>query len=424
MGRSKASARLFVIGIASIAVMAVVGSVAITANQGRLPGTPVTVVRAAFNDVGQLQPGSDVRQNGVSVGQVSSIRLIDGHPVVTMDIHGGVPMYRDGYAGIWDQSALAQKLVELRSGNPASGLLGDAVLPVSHTESTHDVVDLLDVFDPPTRAALGNMLRQLGGGLAGYGPGLHDFVATAPSDLADVGTISSTLASPHTDLPGFLQVGDRLSNRFTGQQQQQITELLAQTDQTLRALATETGAPLGATVSKLPASLRALRGAMDDSYQPLLDLAAATEQLHTGSHALGEATPDVRGVFREALEPLGQIPDVATDADPAVDDLRHTFQDARPFLPKLAEGLSSAAPPLRVLTPYSRDTGTLFNDLGTLLSSHDGWEYRLRIFPVSPNTSSVLGDVIADSKDPYPTPGQSTRDRDTNGGLFPGDPGR
>jgi len=156
MARTKYAARRFLVGLGAIGASLVLVYLAFTANQGRLPGAPVTTVRAAFDDVGQLQAGSEVRQNGEIVGQVSAVELVSGKPLVTMKLTSGAPVYRDGYAGIWDQSALAQKFVELRSGNAASGPLGDAVLPASQTESTHDLVSVLDVFDPPTRAALGS----------------------------------------------------------------------------------------------------------------------------------------------------------------------------------------------------------------------------------------------------------------------------
>ncbi|WP_028935374.1 MlaD family protein [Pseudonocardia spinosispora] len=417
MARLKGSDGRVLTGLASVAVLLVVGHLALTANQGRLPGTPVTTVHAEFRNVGQLQVGSDVRQNGVVAGRVTAIRASGGTALVTMELHDGIRMYRDGRALIGDQSALAQKLVELRAGNPASGPLGDAVLPAGQTESTHDVVELLDVFDAPTRAALGSMLRQVGG-LAGHGPGLHDFLATAPSDLTSVGTISTTAASPRTDLPGLLSTGARLSGRFAGHERE-ITELLDHTDRTLRALSTEGGAPLGAATAKLPTAVRALRGAMDDAHRPLADLVVATGELRSGARSLGQATPDVRAVLRDAVPPLRQVPDVADVAEPALADLTHTVRDARPFTARLGDGLSSAAPPLRTIQPYALDIGTMFTDLGSLVSSHDGWEYRLRILPLPPTSSSVLGDVIADSRNPYPAPGQATRDRDPDGGLVP-----
>jgi phospholipid/cholesterol/gamma-HCH transport system substrate-binding protein len=417
--RSKDAARRFLYGLGAFAVAVVVGYVAFTANQGRLPGTPATVVRAAFDDVGQLQPGSEVRQNGITIGQVSAIDLVDGKPVVTMKVNGGVPMYRDGRAGIWDQSALAQKFVEISAGNPGSGLLGDGVLSVNHTDSTHDLVSLLNVFDEPTRKSLAATLRNLGGGLAGYGPGLHDFVATLPGDLADIRTVSSTLVSARTDLPGLLQTSDRLSERFNGREQL-ITGVLHNTDETLRAVGTDGGRPLGETLTKLPRILDVLHTALDDAQQPLVDLEISTSQLHSGSWALGRATPDARGVLREGQRPLHQVPDVADDAKPAVDDLGHTLRDARPFAPKLADGLTSAAHPLSELARYGPDMSTFGFDLSNLIVNHDGWEHRLRIMSGAPSPTSLLINQVKDTHNPYPAPGEAIRERDPDGGQIPG----
>jgi phospholipid/cholesterol/gamma-HCH transport system substrate-binding protein len=419
MAPSKHSARRFLVGLGTLAAGLLLGYVASTANQGRLPGTPVTVVRAAFTDVGQLQPGSEVRQNGLNVGQVWAVELVGGTPVVTMKLHDAAPMYRDGYAGIWDQSTLAQKFVELSPGDPASGPLGDAVLPPSHTEPTHDLVTLLDVFDPPTRAALGSLLRQLGGGLAGYGPGVHNFLATAPTDLNDLGAIAATLATDRTDLPALLRTTDRISGRFAGREYQ-FTQLLAQTDQTLRALGVAHTTPLRATLTRLPVTLTAARTALDHALQPLADLASATDTLSSGAKALGNATPDVRGVLREARPPLHQLPGVADDAAPALEDLRRIFSAAQPLTPKLADGLASTAEPLEVLAPYAPDIGTLAYDLGNLLDDHDGWEHRLRAMAGSPAAPSLLGGQIKDTNNPYPTPGQVWHDRDATGALIPG----
>jgi phospholipid/cholesterol/gamma-HCH transport system substrate-binding protein len=266
---------------------------------------------------------------------------------------------------------------------------------------------------------LGDALRQLGGGLAGYGPGLHGFIGTAPGVLSDVGQLSTTLVSDRTDLPGLLRTSDRLSSRFTGREYQ-WTELLHQTDETLRALDVDNGKPLGDTVTKLPGTLRAVRTALDDADQPLTDLASATGDLRSGAHSLGRATPDVRGVFREAHAPLDRIPGVSDDAKPAVADLSRTFSDAQSLTPKLADALSSAAPPLKVLAPYAPDMGTFAFDLSNLIVNHDGWEHRLRIMAGAPSLPTLLVNQLKDTNNPYPTPGQAIRDRDPNGGEIPG----
>lgn len=420
---TRAQGRSFLVGLGAVAVLAAVVYLSLTANQGRFPGTPTTMLRAAFADVGQLQAGSEVRLNGINAGSVSSIELRGDTALVTMALKGDVALYRDAYAGVWDQSALAQKFVEVRAGTPAAGPLEPgAVLPAAQTESTHDLVDLLDVFEPDTRAALGATLRSLGNGAAGYGPGLHDFVADAPSMLDDVGRISRALASDRTDLPVLLRSTDRLMTRFEGREAQ-IASLIARTDRTMAALGVDGGTPLEEVLRLAPETLADARSAFDTILRPVQDTRSAMTDLRDGAVALGEATPDIRGVLREGVAPLESVPDVADSARPAVEELTEVLADARPFTPRLAETLASAAEPLAVLAPYASDFGTFAFDIGNLIESHNGWEHRLRIMAVPPGAPGVAGSVVRDSTNPYPAPGEAIRDRDADGALIPG-PGR
>lgn len=419
---SKYAARRFLIGLVALAVIAMIMVVAVTANQARLPWTEPTRIRAAFENIGQLAPGSEVRQNGLKIGQVAAVDLADGKPVVTMEVTGGVPMHRDGYAGIWDQSSLAQKFVELRPGTEASGLLGDAVLPASQTESTHDLVDVLDVFDKPTRDALGNALRQIGGGMlmGDYGPGFHGFLASLPTSEDSVRKLSVTLVSDRTDLPGLLRSTDRVSSRFTGREQI-LGELLRQTDETLRAIGTDDGKALGATLAKAPNTLRTARGALDDARPVLADLTAGTRDLTPGADALGRSTDDLRGTFREAQEPFHGVPDFADEAKPAVSNLKDTFSDLRPFVPRLGGGLKDAAVPLQYMKPYALDIGSFFTDVGSLIVSHEGWTHHFRGALAMPTATSLTDLPIRDSALPYPKPRQNLLIRDKDGAFIPGD---
>jgi phospholipid/cholesterol/gamma-HCH transport system substrate-binding protein len=168
--------------------------------------------------------------------------------------------------------------------------------------------------------------------------------------------------------------------------------------------------------------LDALHTALDSLHQPLANARSAMETVGPGAQALGQATPDLRGVLREAPAPLDKVPGVATTAMPAVQELTHTFADARPFVPRLTDGLSSAAVPLAVLAPYAGDMATFGNDIAGAMSPHDAFRHWLRIVLEIPGTSAVsgLGPLGAQASDPYPAPGQAIRERNPNGGLIPG----
>lgn len=330
-------------------------------------------------------------------------------------------MYRNATAALWDQSALGQQFVELDPGDPSAGPLGDAPIPLAQTESAQDIAQLLDVFDPPTRTALRDTLRAVGGGAAGQGEGLHAAVAAAAGLLSDLGTVSAALATPDAELAAFLRTTDGLATHVAGRAEE-LRALLRQSEQTLAAVHVDQGAPLGATLDAAPGTLRDARGVLDALHDPLPDARQAVQTLRPGVQALGDSTADLRGVLREAVPPLDVVPRVADRADPAVRDLTRTFADARPFVPRLADGLSSAAPPLRVLAPYVADLALFSDDFAKLISNHEGFRHQLRIFIGLPGGSSLsgLGPVTKEPVNPYPAPGEAIADRDPNGALVPG----
>ncbi|MHA6792276.1 MlaD family protein [Pseudonocardia bannensis] len=419
---ARARGRSFLVGLATLVAIALLGYVMFTANQGRLPGAATTTVKAAFSDVGQADLNSEVRRNAQRIGSVSNIEVVGDQAVVTMTLDGNVPIYSNATAALWDQSALGQKFVELRPGDPSAGPLRDGMIPLGQTEEAHDISHLLDVFDEPTRASLRTALRELGGGTGGYGPGLNGFLGAAPGLLSDVGTVAAAAAAPEARLPAFLRSVDHLAVRFEGRSETFAT-LLRQTESILAAVNVDGAKPLDESLRRLPGTLTDARTALDSLNAPLADTRMAMEALHHGSQALGDATPDARGVLREAPVPLDKIPEVAEVAEPAVDEMTHTFTDARPFVPRLADGLSSAAPPLQVLAPYASDVGLFAEDISSVMAPHADFRHMLRIVIAVPSTAAVsgLGPAGAQQANPYPAPGEAANeDRDADGALIPG----
>lgn len=290
--------RSFAVGIGVLLVAALIAYVSFTANEGRLPLSPSRTVRAAFADAGTLNPGDEVRENSIRVGTVSKVDIKEHQAVVTMDLTEDRPLYANATAQLWDQSALGQKFVELKQGAPATGPLQNRVIPASRTDSDHDLSDVLDVLNPPTRQALSSSLRELGGGAGGHGKDVNSFLGAAPSMLGDLQNVSGALSSRSTDLPGLIQSAQRLSSRFDGRQEQ-ISSLLRQTDATLAAVNVDGGRPLDQTVGELPGTLHEASRALDSMDRPLVDAESAVGTLRPGARALGEATPALRGVLRD-----------------------------------------------------------------------------------------------------------------------------
>lgn len=411
--------RTFLAGLGGLAVLGGVVVLGVTAGSG-VPGAPVTTVRAEFDQIGaSLKVGNDVRENSSRVGRVAALSYENGHAVVTLELDGNVPVYKDARAEVWDQSALAKKVVELDRGHEQTGPLGDQPIAAERTVDSADLDNVLNVLDPPTRDALTSTLREVGGGAAGHGQDLHDLVEHAPGILDGLGNTTGALSSEEADLPALLDRADQLAGSLNGREQQ-LAGLVRETGDTAKALNVDDGAPLRDSVEALPATLHGARVGLDSLDEPLADLRSAVSDVRPGAKALGAATPDLRGVLREGTTPLNAVPGVAEKAEPAVSDLTQTVADARPLVQPVSRGLTDAALPVNVLSQYSTEVVNFFRRIESMVSTSvapgvHGARVGVAVTPSSIVDGGVLKDPVQ-GQDPYPAPGEVDRQRT---GLLP-----
>lgn len=388
----------------------------LNAQQG-IPGTTKTMVKAAFTDVGSLRPGDDVRINNVRVGQVHAVNLVNDQPVVTLELNGDRAVFRNASALIGARSALGQKYVELNPGDPGSGPLRNGVIPAAKRGGAQDISDLLQVLDRPTRKALGSGIRELGGGAIGHAQDLHRAGASLPKMLPDLGTVSRALsADSGADTTRLLHAANGLAVSFAGRQQE-LGQLAGNLGHTLRSVDVDDGEPLATALNKAPETLAHTRTALGALGTPLRDTEAAMSGLRPGAVALGEATPDVRGVLRDAVRPLDKVPGVADRAHPAEDALTGTLRDARPLAPQLKNAFVRAKTPLAAISPYAPEVSLFFSNFADALKNGDSAGHYLRIYPpLGPENLTGLLPLRdpTGSRDAYPAPGQARQEKENS----------
>jgi phospholipid/cholesterol/gamma-HCH transport system substrate-binding protein len=411
---------------AGVIVLALIGALLFLTFKAQTgaPFRTITTVQAEFKDIHSLRTNDDIRANSKRIGRVSALDYApDGSALVTMEIDGDYPVYNDATAAIWDYSALATKFVELNAGTPGAGPLAGNVIKPERTDSSKDLNQVLEIFDAPTRTAATSSIRELGTGLAGHAPDLQSFLGSAPGLLNDLGTVSDSLTGPGTDLRGVLTSADRLTGTLQGRSQQ-IDALVGDADRTMAALAVDHGTPLGNTLRRAPGTLAALRPALDKLDQPLADTEATVRTLQPGAQALGQATPDLRGVLTDAPPILGKVPGVADSAKPAVESLTDTASQARPLVPRAGETLSSVRDALTRLAPYSPEIGSWILRVQSFVSEGADPGTRYARIGLAPGIPTVTGGLVKSGSPynvPYPAPGQDPKTRD-RGGLPQGLP--
>ncbi|MCE3554467.1 MlaD family protein [Pseudonocardia sp. RS11V-5] len=402
--------RSTLVGVGVVGFLAAIVAFAITAQNGLpsyLPGVERTEVKAAFSDAGALRRGDDVRIADVRVGYVSDIALVDGTPVATMQLEDARPVYRDATAAIGARSALGQKYLSLTPGTEAAGRL-PADSTITDTTPSQELDTLLDTLDPATRDAAASTIRNVGGGLAGRGTDLSDGLQALPAVLPDLGTVSDALsADSGAGLSDLLTAADRLSRSFA-ERQQSLGALVSQLDPTLAAVNTDEGRPAAETLKWAPDTLREARSALDSLNGPLASTRDAVTVVRPGAEALGQATPDLRGVLREAVRPLDKVPGVSGSAGPAVEDLTPTSANLQPLARQLGTTMDQAAPSTQYIGRYSNDLSLFFTYFADALKYSDTLGHGLMIYPII-KPESVLNNVPIEDptvhREAYPPPG-------------------
>src|SRR5439155_2964284 len=166
------------VGALAILVAAGVLVLAMRANTG-LPGVSYYDLTAQFaqtEGAPVLPPrGSDVRIAGKRVGETQRVTL--DHGIATLELHldrSAGPVPADTSVQIRSQGLLGAKYVDVRPGRSARTLPSGSVIPAARTSTATTLSDLLQALDTPRRSALREMLRGVGGGLAGRGVQLNE----------------------------------------------------------------------------------------------------------------------------------------------------------------------------------------------------------------------------------------------------------
>jgi phospholipid/cholesterol/gamma-HCH transport system substrate-binding protein len=395
-------------GLVIIGLIVVAMAVTSKAQSGHF--LPVTTIRMAFKDVHTLQKNDDLRVYSNRIGRISEIDYRDGEAVVTAELISATPpIYKDASAQVLSVSPLALKYVNLNPGTEAAGLMGDGeVIPASQNVDSADLQDLLDVLDPPTRAAATSTLRQVGVGLGGHSKDLNDFLGNATGLLKDLGTTSDALASNQFDFHGLISSVDRLSNRLDDRQVQ-LRSLIDKAGVTIAAIGVDNGEPLKDIFRTAPASFRDLRGALVSLKNPLGDVQTTMETIRPGADDFGHTVPDLRGTFREGVPVLDKVPDFSDKAEPAVKHLETTFSDARPLAPKLRDAFDGLAPVLGGLAPYGPEIGQFFVRGHSFVSEGPAPNIRYARFDLALGAQQGTGGLFPSvrPRDPYPKPGEA-----------------
>jgi phospholipid/cholesterol/gamma-HCH transport system substrate-binding protein len=147
---------------------------------------------AKFTDATSLNPGDDVRINGVRVGQVDGLSIVDqkvARVEFSVDRNRRLPA---GVAAVIKyRNMVGQRYIALQRGSQSGNLPQGAEIPLERTTPALDLTDLFNGFKPLFQALSPKDVNQLSGEIVQV---LQGEGGTVESLLAHTGSLTTTLA--------------------------------------------------------------------------------------------------------------------------------------------------------------------------------------------------------------------------------------
>jgi phospholipid/cholesterol/gamma-HCH transport system substrate-binding protein len=185
---------------------------------------PYTIT-AYFISAEGLTPQNDVVINGSRVGKVDSVSIApDDGPSragaqVVIEVDGSsAPLHRGTRALIRPKGLLGNPFVELTPGPPNAEVIpSGGTLPLQDTASPVDLDQVMDLFDPQTRAMIQTLTREGGASLANRGSDLNVFLAALPAVMQDTSAVTEKIARQDQQLSALDVEFDRIAQMMASE---------------------------------------------------------------------------------------------------------------------------------------------------------------------------------------------------------------
>jgi virulence factor Mce-like protein len=320
---------------------------------GAVPLKPNTYeLRVSFPEATTLAEQADVRISGVTVGKVRRKDLDKGgnRTRVLLDINRRyAPLPKDTRAILRQKTLLGETFVELTPGHPATGRLADhAILPNGQVEPTVELDEILRIFDPKTKAAFRDWVKQSGQQISGTAAqDFNDALGNLADFATDGATLFQVLDDQHTAVRQLVR-NTGIVFAALNQRKGQLRQLIVNSQRTFSATASVDDA-LATTFEIFPTFLDESRVTADRLERFAINTRPLIDELKPVADNLGPTVRDLRALSPDLVTLFQHL-------KPVIRSAPHTLPDAARFL-------RGARPVLRELHPFLQELNPILSFL-------------------------------------------------------------
>lgn len=302
-------------------------------------------VHGDFPDASTLVVGNVVRADGVEVGRVSSVDLVNGHARVGLEVDRELlPLHEDARMTIRAVNLLGEKYVDLVSGTPNAPVDEDGSVPMERTAVAVDIQDVINGLGDPAATNLAALVTTAGEGLDQNGPQLAATIRAIEPAFARTERLAGILRDQNATLGQLVDRVHPVAESLADDDGRTLDRLVGNTQQTLATVAAnqqaldQTLAELPATVTSARRTLGELAGTADAATPTLASIRPVTDDLPQIAAELEQ--------FADAADPaLASLPPVLERADALLGEAAPLVAQLRQGGPDL-RGVASGARPV------------------------------------------------------------------------------
>ena len=345
------------VGAVTVLVTTIAVFLAYNANNG-LPFAPTLEVKVRADNSAALTKGSEVREGGMRIGfvrTIRSVRLPDGQAGAEMAVSvdasaGDLPV--DTRFTIRPRSPLGLKYLEMVRGRSDRGAGDGHTFPPSQTVIPVQLDDFARQFDDRTRAGIRDNIHGFGNALAGRGASMNRTLEVLPRLFARVAPVARNLSDRRTRLGRFLTELDDTARVLAPVAAVQA-DVFTRSAQTFEALSRDTEA-LKRTISSSHPAFQAGIESFPVQRPFLTESAALARETQPVARLLRPTLPEINDALEAGIPVTRRSVDFYGEVKPTLVSLRELMRDPRTgmALRGLTANATTLSPQLRFLGPY------------------------------------------------------------------------
>ena len=275
-----------------------------------LIGTDFFHLDADFSTAQAVTPGQgqSVDIAGIKVGEVSGVKLENGHAVVSMSIDNKyAPLIHDNASMLLrPKTGLNDMVVEVDPGTQSTPQIKEnSTVPLASTEPQVNPDEILASLDADTQQFLKLLLANGAEALdpaQGRDVRLSNALRRLDPLARDISRISGALATRRLNIANAIHNFQLLSTEL-GNRDQDLVNFVDSSNAVLGSFAKEQ-ASIRSAVQELPGTLQQAKGALTSANNFALQSGPALKKLIPGAKATAPALRSLRPFFQETAGPI------------------------------------------------------------------------------------------------------------------------